>query len=148
MNWVHNIRHAVHPSKHKCILMHAFNLNLFSSDYTVGLQLTKSLMSTLLTCNLELKARFRTHFEISVISTVPSLLSMSDNRQTAASADSKQIMIFCQESPKEQPELPQQAAFKRTAQCQLTRFPSQVILLMWCHEAHYRTHMTKEKQCY
>lgn len=64
-----NVKHAVHPSKHKCSSMHLFSSHLFNCDYLVGLQLIKRLKSTPLSCNLELKASLRTHLETSVIST-------------------------------------------------------------------------------
>lgn len=81
INWILNVKHTVHHSKHKCSLMHAFSFQLFNCDYSVGFQFMKRLKSTLLSCNLELKARLRTHLEKSVIS-ISSISCVHDRQAT------------------------------------------------------------------
>lgn len=68
VNWVLNVKHTGHPSKHNCSFMHAFRFHLFYCIHSAGLQLIKRLKSTPLSCKLS-KSRLQAHLETNVIST-------------------------------------------------------------------------------
>lgn len=118
MNWVLNVKHTGHPSKHNCSFMHAFTFHLFYCIHSVGLQLIKRWKSTPLSSQLQSRSRLQTHLETNVIST--SSIPFVHDRQLTDSCSYRFKTNNDFLSRKYQGTAWVPSALKRTAQCQLT----------------------------
>lgn len=147
MNWLLTVKVLVHPyqTSSKCASLCVYFFYLFNCDCSVELKLIKRLKSTLLSCNLKLQDRVKTHLETRIPTS--SVLSVR-NRQPTGSLSWKFKTTTTKDflSRKSQRTIWVALADSiQKAQCQFTLLPSQVILLMQCYETHYWTHKTKEK---